>query len=634
MKSYNLLLIIILSVFSITLSNEQITIDLITTNDVHGSLVEQSANFMNPQYPPTILGAAGLFEYCTKYIDNEKVLIFDAGNFFQGHPISQADSGRTVIEFMNKMNYTALVPGVDDFIYGSKNLNNLAEISDFPFIITNITCNDCDLKSNNFKSYHIKTIDSLTIGILGIVNTQLSDQLLSKNIKGVSVNGVKETLDIWVPKINELADIVIILTSAGIPWDREIVYNNFIKNIKEDIANNITNDFKHLNAVEMGYFSKNVDFIISGGFSKGYPIPWEDPNTNVHIMQNYGNGSSFGHLKLNFIDNKYIGYDFAVKNNQSQTLLSDDFIPDKIIQKWLNEKNDNAMEKLYKNFSHDSISYSNNEIISHDKKLDDNWPFPKLGNDEKLDILTWNCEFFPIANDSTIEALSEAITDFDVDVIAFQEIKKTGWFGKLMERIPNYDFIISQNSSFMNQAVIFKKNQFKFIRTVEPFSDNDYNFAGRPPLRVDLYRYSDSTYYSIIDIHMKCCDSGLNRRKLASKMLHKYIDDDINNGYSNFIILGDWNDDLKDDDGEHCFDPFLNDERFYFVTDVIVDDILQASYPKEPYVSFLDHILVTKTLLNINSSFHIETIKMGEYMHDYKTYEKLISDHLPVLLSF
>ena len=34
-------------------------------------------------------------------------------------------------------------------------------------------------------------------------------------------------------------------------------------------------------------------------------------------------------------------------------------------------------------------------------------------------------------------------------------------------------------------------------------------------------------------------------------MLHRYIDDDINNGYSNFIILGDWNDDLKDDDGEH-----------------------------------------------------------------------------------
>ena len=104
----------------------------------------------------------------------------------------------------------------------------------------------------------------------------------------------------------------------------------------------------------------------------------------------------------------------------------------------------------------------------------------------------------------------------------------------------------------MDQAKIYKKNEFKFIRDVEPFSDNDYNFAGRPPLRLDLFRYSDSTYYSIIDLHMKCCDSGLNRRKNASEMLYSYLINEIESGYSNFIVLGDWNDDLKDKYGEHC----------------------------------------------------------------------------------
>ena len=44
-----------------------------------------------------------------------------------------------------------------------------------------------------------------------------------------------------------------------------------------------------------------------------------------------------------------------------------------------------------------------------------------------------------------------------------------------------------------------------------------------------------------------------NRAKEISKS------DDINNGYSNFIVLGDWNDDLKDvvTGDEHCFTPFL-----------------------------------------------------------------------------
>ena len=80
-----------------------------------------------------------------------------------------------------------------------------------------------------------------------------------------------------------------------------------------------------------------------------------------------------------------------------------------------------------------------------------------MGNDENFEIITWNCEFFPTADEKTINALSEAIHDMDVDVIAFQEIKMVGWFGRLMEKLPNYDFVISKHSSFMDQAIIFKK---------------------------------------------------------------------------------------------------------------------------------------------------------------------------------
>ena len=42
-------------------------------------------------------------------------------------------------------------------------------------------------------------------------------------------------------------------------------------------------------------------------------------------------------------------------------------------------------------------------------------------------------------------------------------------------------------------------------------------------MRIDLFRYADSLHYSIVNLHMKCCDSGLNRRKNASQMLYDYI---------------------------------------------------------------------------------------------------------------
>ena len=78
---------------------------------------------------------------------------------------------------------------------------------------------------------------------------------------------------------------------------------------------------------------------------------------------------------------------------------------------------------------------------------------------------------------------------------------------------------------------------------------------------------------------------------------------------------------------------FLNDDQYFFPTFNITFDISQASYPKEPYVSFLDHILVTKSLVKEND-FLIKTIRIDEYMGSFEVYEDYISDHLPVLLSF
>lgn len=626
-----MLLIILLSSFLFS-----IDIDLITTNDLHGFIAEQHAYFMNPNNPPKIIGGSGLFKYINNNIDKKKSIILDGGNFFQGHPMSVVDSGRTMIQFMNRVGYTALVPGSDDFIYGSKNLNKLADSSEFPFLISNLKCDDCELVSENFKTHMISNIQGVTVGVLGIVDSNLKDKIASNKINGITILDIKETLDHWIKILEPSCNVIIVLTSAGLPYDRERVYNNFISEIKSGVRSQI-NGYGNLNAVEMGYFAKGVDIIVSGGVSKGYNIPWIDPNTNVMITQNYGNGSSFGHMKL-IIEEKILSrYELMIKNSLSQTLLLDDFDPDIDMRDWINQKNSFALDLLYKDF-YSNIDFAtsyNAEINLEDTEIPDKWRFPALGSKEKLDIVTWNCEFFPTADEETIKALSEAIYDLNVDIIAFQEIKKNGWFHRMMELLPDYEYIISDQSSFMNQAIIYKRDQFELIRKVEPFAENDYNYAGRPPLRADFFRYADSKYYSIINLHMKCCNSGLNRRKNASKMLYDYVSNELDNGYSNFIVLGDWNDDLKDSYGEHCFQPFLDDQRFHFVTEKIVDDPSQATYPKEPYVSFLDHILVTNTLVpRYSTSFEVSTINMGGYMGGYDIYEKLISDHLPVLLSF
>ena len=52
--------------------------------------------------------------------------------------------------------------------------------------------------------------------------------------------------------------------------------------------------------------------------------------------------------------------------------------------------------------------------LENDEK--NNWNVPAFNTEYENTIATWNCEFFPTAGDSTIEALSEIISSKFVNV--------------------------------------------------------------------------------------------------------------------------------------------------------------------------------------------------------------------------
>ena len=613
---------------------EPVKINLVTTNDIHGMISPQTANFMNPQYPPTILGGAAFSKYVDELRDEvnnngEGLLILDGGNIFQGHPLGIADGGYTMIEWMNRIGYDAMVPGSYDFISGAQNLNTLSLTANFPFLFSNLICNSCPLISNTIKPYIIREISGIKIGILGVVNSQLTELALAENLSGTDAE--KEVMSIrkWVPEMKSNgAELIILLSSSGVPWNREDDYEKF----RSDIINGKIDENASLNALQLAYYLEDVDFVVAGGNSKGYWLPWYDPHSHTYVMQGYGGGTEFSHIKLLVDENSHLfmGYETVVDGKASQTLLADDFQSNREDAKWIEDKIENSQNLYYSG----SISKSSKTQSPQSLNRND-WDFPNLNKNDSIEIITWNCEFFPHANDSTILALAEAVSDLNADIIAFQELRRTGWFSKLMAYLPEYDFIVSQQASFMDLAIIYKNNMFELVRQIEPFAENDYNFAGRPPLQADLTYNKDGQNIplSVINLHMKCCDSGLQRRQKAGQMLYEYLDEHYDE-QSNIIVLGDWNDDTKDDPGEHCFEPFFQDDRFYFTTREIAFDINQASYPKEPYVSFLDHIMISEKLLPRESSYDVKTILMGDFMGGYDVYETYISDHRPVLLSF
>ena len=625
--------IIFISSISSYLFSFNNSIDIITTNDIHGFIDEQKASFINPNNPPIIIGGSGFIKYVNDLKEeigsDSPLLLLDGGNFFQGSPIGISDSGRTIIQWMNRVGYDALVPGNYDFIFGVENLVELSKQSNFDFLGANLFYKDGD---NVFKPYKIVKYKGISIGIIGLVNPNLENLVLPHNLDNLELKNPIEILKKNINELKDKVDMLILLTSSGVPWDRDIVYNDFI----EKLNNKEYINYNTLNAIELGYYADGIDILISGGISKGYPTSWYDPNSHIYTFQNYGGGTSFGHIiaKYDGQSKLFYNYESAVSGQVSQTLFLNDFRFDEESFDWIKSKTSKIYNEYYKKTNWDLRvqpdgidDFNNEEII-----LTDDWSIPNINKKGNLDIITWNCEFFPTANDSTIKALSEAISDFDADIIAFQEIKNRGWFGKLMELLPQYYYIISQQSSFMDQAIIYKKNDFNLVNRIEVFSENDYNFAGRPPLKADFINIDTNTKFSVINLHMKCCDSGLNRRKKAAEMLYEYVLDNIDIN-KNLIILGDWNDDLKDNEGEHCFEQFMNDDQFIFPTLDLTYDISKASYPKEPYVSFLDHILVSSSFLNDNQYF-VNTLPIDEYMGSFEIYESYISDHMPVYLSF
>ena len=446
-------------------------IDLITTNDIHGVVNGQKAYFMNPEYPPNIVGGSGFYKYIHQLkekTDPDNLIVLDAGNFFQGSNFGMHNQGSSMIEWMNMIGYDAFVPGQYDFILGIKNLDNILNNSTFSILGSNLNCNDC---INNIKPYIIKEVDNVKIGILGVINSNIPELVPNSKLREATFSFEVESIQNWVPIMKQNgADVIIVLTSSGVPWDRDEVYADFIANKNSD---------KSLNAIELGYYANGVDLIVSGGVSKGYKTAWYDPHSHVYTIQNYGNGTSFGHIKLK-IDKehkKFLGFDYVNNNEVSHTLFLDDFEPDREITAWINNK-----ISMIDDESSFPITYQTNYIDNNF----DNWNVPSYNTEDGIEIITWNCEFFPTANDSTIVALSEIINDLDSDIIAFQEIRKAGWFEKLMQYLPAYDYVISLQTSFMDLAIIYKKSLFNFKSHTELFSDNDYNFAGRPPLKVDL----------------------------------------------------------------------------------------------------------------------------------------------------
>jgi endonuclease/exonuclease/phosphatase family metal-dependent hydrolase len=264
-----------------------------------------------------------------------------------------------------------------------------------------------------------------------------------------------------------------------------------------------------------------------------------------------------------------------------------------------------------------------------------------FGDDNSLDIATWNIEWFPKNDQVTVNYVTEIINLLDLDILAIQELDDTTMFDQMLDNLPAYTGYY-QSSWFAGLAYIYKTELIEINDIYEIYTTSPYwNAFPRSPMVMDVNFMGEN--YFIINNHFKCCGDGVfeydntydeeNRRYTAINLLKEYIDNYLPN--NNVIVLGDLNDNIAENPPNNVFQNILNDSiNFHFADfEIAQGNSSEWSFPNWP--DHLDHILITNEMFNGLNNFEVQTIKIDEYLDGgWNEYDQNISDHRPVAIKY
>ena len=252
-----------------------------------------------------------------------------------------------------------------------------------------------------------------------------------------------------------------------------------------------------------------------------------------------------------------------------------------------------------------------------------------VGQDNTLDIITWNIEHFP-KNNLTNLYVKQVIDSLNVDIIGFQEIESTFYFNDLLDSLGNHwDGFRSGGNSSNYQELAYLINTSKVEILSDPYTilnSYQHEFAYREPLVLKISY--DNEDLVLINVHYKCCDGHEDRRLQASVILHEYIN--LNFINSKVIVLGDFNDMLTDGNN-NIFSPFLSDMNNFYFTDFSIANSSNEFWSFPSWPSHLDHILITNELFNYIVDTQTVLIDWS-LIGGLSAYDTYVSDHRPVIV--
>jgi len=192
-------------------------ITILHTNDFHSHLDPLPIDGSRNQ---GLGGMAARSELIRKIRSVEKnVLLFDAGDWFQGTPYFNYFKGEVELKAMSKIGYQAATLGNHDFDAGIESLANVLRFANFPIINSNYDFSNTPLV-NKIITNKIFDVDGIKIGVYGLgieFNGLVADKLIG-NCKYLNPLKVASDQESYL-KNDKSCDMIICLSHLGLEYN-------------------------------------------------------------------------------------------------------------------------------------------------------------------------------------------------------------------------------------------------------------------------------------------------------------------------------------------------------------------------------------------------------------------------------
>jgi endonuclease/exonuclease/phosphatase family metal-dependent hydrolase len=259
-----------------------------------------------------------------------------------------------------------------------------------------------------------------------------------------------------------------------------------------------------------------------------------------------------------------------------------------------------------------------------------------LGGASTLEIMTWNIEWFPKAGQSTIDMVVGIIDSLEVDLIAVQEIADTTAFRTLIQSLDGYQGIFSPDTygdEYQKTGILYRESVVT-VETYFPILEGDFYAFPRPPMKFHLVASKDDVEFEfrLVVLHLKAGGDpdDLARRQDAAEKLKNYLDDRLQyDEVKDYIVAGDWNDQVDDPPFWNAFNPLIQSGDYRFITATLATSSYNDSHP--PTRSLIDHILISA---EVEAEYYYGRAYTQRLEAVWEGYEDIVSDHRPVMAVF